>query len=183
MSRVLELTYTAWDLKSFASDCGCDGPPFRWHEERRFLLRCELDAAYFNLYLGSPSEWGTDNPQLVEMFPTPRDAVDYIMKSFPIVKRRDIARTADENGENGRYITKDTILEIYDEMAEAIPTGQPYQTRLDPPPGPHTDAVGNFIPMAQWDPNNWPPHIHQPRDTAAMQATALSEQQGPHHEG
>jgi hypothetical protein len=48
--RALELTYTAWDLEAFAKDCGYDGPPFRWDEERRFLLRCELDAAYFHLY-------------------------------------------------------------------------------------------------------------------------------------
>ena len=49
--RVLELTYTAHDLDSFARDLGWDGPPFRWDEERRFLLRCELDAAFFHLYL------------------------------------------------------------------------------------------------------------------------------------
>jgi hypothetical protein len=30
VSRILELTYTAWDLESFATDCGYDGPPFRW---------------------------------------------------------------------------------------------------------------------------------------------------------
>src|SRR5690606_25369808 len=35
MHRVLELTYTAWDLEAFALDCGYDGPPFRWDEERR----------------------------------------------------------------------------------------------------------------------------------------------------
>lgn len=137
--RVLELTYTAWDLEAFALDCGYSGPPFRWDQERRFLLRCELDAAYFHLYLGSPSEWGTDSPQLREMFPAPLDAVDYIMETFPIVKRKDIARTEIKNDsgevvEGGRYITKDTILEIYDKMAEAIQTGQPYQTILDPPP-------------------------------------------------
>ena len=56
LPRVLELTYTAWDLKSFAADCGYDGPPFRWDEERRFQLRCELDASFFHLYLGS-GEW------------------------------------------------------------------------------------------------------------------------------
>ena len=165
--RVLELAYTARDLEAFALDCGYEGPPVRWNEERRFLLRCELDAAYFHLYLGSPSDWGTDSSQLREMFPTPRDAVDYIMETFPIVKRRDIARTEVKNDsgevtQEGRYITKDTMLEIYDEMAEAIRTGQPYQTRLDPPPGPPTDAEGNFIPVAQWDRNNWPPHIHSP---------------------
>ena len=166
--RALELAYTAWDLEPFAVDCGYDGPPFRWDEERRFLIRCELDAAYFHLYLGSDEEWGADNPTLREMFPTPRDAVDYIMDTFPIVRRKDIARTQVKNaaGEvtsEGTYITKDTILEIYDAMAEAIRTGQPYQTRLDPPPGPPTDAEGNFIPVANWDQSNWPPHIHPPR--------------------
>ena len=28
--RVLELTYTAWDLQSFAEDLGYDGDPFPW---------------------------------------------------------------------------------------------------------------------------------------------------------
>lgn len=138
---------------AFALDCGCDGPPFRWDEERRFLLRCELDAAYFHLYLGAAEAWGADNPELREMFPTPRDAVDYIMETFPIVKRKDIKRTEIKNEEGevtteGTYITKDTILAIYDEMATAIETGEPYQTRLapPPPPGPPTDEDNNFIP-------------------------------------
>ena len=51
LPRVLELTYTAWDLEPFAKDCGFDGPPFRWDEDRRFLIRAELDAAFFHLYL------------------------------------------------------------------------------------------------------------------------------------
>ncbi len=72
----MELTYTAWDLQPFAHDCGYYGPPFRWDEERRFLLRCELDAAYFHLY-------GID-----------RDDVDYIMDTFPIVQRKNVGRTA-----------------------------------------------------------------------------------------
>jgi hypothetical protein len=50
LPRVLELTYTAWDLEPFAKDLGYTGPPFRWDESRRFLLRCELDAAFFHLY-------------------------------------------------------------------------------------------------------------------------------------
>jgi hypothetical protein len=139
--RVLELTYTAWDLALFAKDCGYDGPPFRWDESRRFLLRCELDAAYFHLY-------GIE-----------RDDVDYIMDTFPIVRRKD--ETA-----QGEYRTKRVILEIYDAMAESIRAGQPYQTRLDPPPGPPTDTEGNFFPIAQWDHNYWPPHIHAKKTEA-----------------
>ena len=35
---------------------------------------------------------------------------------------------------HGEYRTKRVILEIYDEMAWAMETGEPYRTRLDPPP-------------------------------------------------
>ena len=35
---------------------------------------------------------------------------------------------------HGEYCTKRVILEIYDEMRRAMETGEPYQTRLDPPP-------------------------------------------------
>lgn len=184
LPRVLELTYTAWDLKPFATDCGYDGPPFRWDEERRFLLRCELDAAFFHLYLPMTANgewkpaWKADgcphdetSAQLAELkkhFPTPRAAVAYIMDTFPITKRKD--ETA-----YGTYRTQETILAIYDEMTEAIaenaaaiaagrePTTQ-YQTRLHPPPGPPSADADNFIPMSQWTPNNWPAHVHTPRE-------------------
>jgi hypothetical protein len=109
LPRVLELTYTAWDLEAFAQDCGYDGPPFRWDEERRFMLRCELDAAIFHLY-------GIN-----------QDDAAYIMDTFPIVKRKDEAKW-------GTYRTKDTIMEIYAALAESQRTGQPYVTRLNPPP-------------------------------------------------
>jgi len=174
---VLELTYTAWDLEPFARDCGYTGPPFRWDEKRRFLLRAEIDAAFFHLYLpanangdwlparkanGCPhDESSEDLTRLKESFPTPRDTVSYIMDTFPIVRRKD------EAAHNGDYRTKRVILEIYDAMQESIRTGKPYQTRLDPPPGPPTDSDGKFIPVAEWDESNWPSHIHPPRSGKA----------------
>jgi hypothetical protein len=127
LPRVLELTYTAWDLEAFAADCGWNGPPFRWDEERRFLLRCELDAAFFHLYLGPAPEWQQQPEALTRAFPTPRHAVSYIMDTFPIVKRKDESK-------HGNYRTKETILEIYDALTESIRTSTPYQTRLAPPP-------------------------------------------------
>jgi hypothetical protein len=142
--RVLELVYTAWDLEPFASECGWAGPPFRWDEERRFLLRCELDAAFFHLYLPATAdgqwkpariadgaardETAGELTELKRCFPTPRDAVAYIMDTFPIVRRKDEGRF------DGDYRTKRVILEIYDAMQDSIRTGQPYQTCLDPPP-------------------------------------------------
>jgi hypothetical protein len=108
--RVLELTYTAWDLAPFARDLGYDGPPFRYDGERRARLRAELDALFFLLYLGTPDEWEREaTPELKALFPTPRHAVEYILEQFPIVRRKDEERF-------GEYRTKRLILEIYDAM-------------------------------------------------------------------
>lgn len=110
MLRVVELTYHSWAMEDWAREFDDSGPPFVWDVERRFWLRAELDAAFFHLY-------GIE-----------RDDVDYIMETFPIVKRKDVA-------EHGEYRTKLAILDIYDRMQEAIDSGNEYQTVLDPPPG------------------------------------------------
>jgi hypothetical protein len=109
--RVLELTYTAWDVEPFARDLGDDNPPFVWDEDRRFKLRAELDAAFLHLYNIS------------------RDDVDYIMETFPVVRERDEKRF------DGEYRTKSLILQIYDAMAQAKGTGVPYRSVLYPLPG------------------------------------------------
>ena len=49
------------------------------------------------------------------------------MDTFPIVRKND-------EKVHREYRTKRVILEIYDEMAVAARTGQPYVTRLDSPP-------------------------------------------------
>ena len=135
--RALELCYTAWDLEALANDCGWLGPPFLWDEERRFLLRCELDAAFFHYYLlvDKDGEWrpaerepADDFARLKANFHGPREAVSYVMDTFSIVRRKD------EERYEGDYRSKRVILEIYDAMQDAIRTGQPYQTRLNPPP-------------------------------------------------
>ena len=56
-----------------------------------------------------------------------REEVDYIMETFPIVKRKDMQKYGD-------FRTKLTILKIYNEMKTAMEIGKPYQTMLDPPP-------------------------------------------------
>ena len=140
--RVVELSYTAWDLEPFAVECGCDGPPFRWYDDRRILLRCELDAAFFHLYLPADGngDWrparssngcpGDEMPeQLTELtrrFPTPRHAVECIMHAFPIIRRKD-------KETHGEYRTKRIIVEIYDDMQKSSAAGQPYSTRLIQP--------------------------------------------------
>jgi hypothetical protein len=108
--RVLELSYTAWDMAPLARDLGHDGPPFRWDEERRALLRAELDAAYFHLYgLG-------------------QEDTEYVLETFRLVRMRD-------EKQHGEYRTKRLILEVYDRMAMAVADGEPFDTLLDPPPG------------------------------------------------
>jgi hypothetical protein len=126
--RAIELAYATEDLRSFAENCEHSEPPFRWDASRRSQIRGEIDAAYFHLYLGSPHAWSKNHERLTEMFPTPTDAIDYIMETFPIVKKKDVAKY-------GSYRTKERILAIYDEMAECIAKGTEWKSPLDPPPG------------------------------------------------
>ena len=116
-SRVLELIYTAEDMKAFARDHSDPGSPFRWDESRRQTIRSELDALFFHLYGIS------------------REDADYILDTFPIVRRKDEAKY-------GSYRTKELILAEYDRMAAAgvslenpLVDGENYTSTLSPPPG------------------------------------------------
>ena len=120
--RILELTYTTEDLRLFARDMGYDGEPFAWDEERRALLRAQIDAVCFHLYLPAnrdgtwkrcEKETDREYKDLVAAFPTPRAAVDYIMDTFPITKNHDISIY-------GSYRTKELILEQYDKLLPMI---------------------------------------------------------------
>ena len=82
-------------MQAFAQDLGCQGPPFIWDSQRRFVMRCELDALYFHLYGIKAAD------------------IDYIMESFPIVKSKELA-------EHGEYRSKRLIMELYERMA-ALP--------------------------------------------------------------
>ena len=82
----------------------------RWDDARRSHIRCELDASFFCLY------------------GIKRDDVDYIMETFPIVKRKDEAI-------HGDYRTKLQILEIYDALQRAMVTNKAYETTLESAPG------------------------------------------------
>lgn len=172
LPRTIELFYTASDAEGLAQDCAFISPPFCWDEDRRTLIRCELDAAFLHIYLPSTpdGQWKqaskdegaqfdestADLLQLKKHFPTPRHAVDYIMDTFPIVRRNDENRFSE-------YRTKRVILEIYDAMQESIRTGRPYVTRLDPPPGPPAEGLPEWEPGSP-RPVNWPLHIHPPKN-------------------
>lgn len=105
--RVLALVADANDMIGFANDFASSIDDTAWKPDARALRRAELDAAMF------------------QVFQVARDDVAYIMETFPIVKRKDIAA-------HGEYRTKRLILEIYDEMAQAIADGTAYVSRFDP---------------------------------------------------
>lgn len=129
--RILELTYTAEDMRPFAEDMGYDGEPFVWDEERRFHIRAELDAAFFHLYLPAnpdgtwkkAEETEAEYQALCNAFATPRHAVEHIMETFPITKRNDEAR-------HGIYRTKEAILQNYDAMLVAVQSGNSFCSQV-----------------------------------------------------
>lgn len=60
--------------------------------------------------------------------PRLRERASFIIDNLPIVRRKH------EWKSNGHYTTERVIREFYDAMQTAIRTGQPYHTRLNPPP-------------------------------------------------
>lgn len=121
LSRVLELSYTAWDLSTFASDFGWRQGPFRWDPTRRFQLRCELDAAAACLY-------GLQRGEL-----------EHVLSTFPVLRRRDERR-------HGSYRTATRVLEVFDALQAASAGGVPYTSPLQPPPADPGAALSDERP-------------------------------------
>lgn len=120
--RVLELTYTAHDLKPWAEDLGYYGEPFPWNTDRRAVLRAELDAYYAKLY-------GLTRDELRYIL-APADVMgdDYPSETFRVLKNSEIR-------EFGEYRTARLVLREFDRMALADAAHEPYLSLLEPPPG------------------------------------------------
>lgn len=101
--RVLELTYTAHDLKPWAADLGHDGPPFPWDQERRAQLRAELDAYYARLYCLTRDE--------LRYILDPADVMgeDYPSETFRVLKNNELR-------EFGEYRTQRLVLAAWDRL-------------------------------------------------------------------
>ncbi|MFQ5455357.1 MAG: Eco57I restriction-modification methylase domain-containing protein [Nitrospirota bacterium] len=101
--RVLELVYTAWDLQPFAQDMGYDGPPFQWDEDRRALLRAELDACYAKLYSLTRDE--------LRYILDPQDVYgdNFPGETFRVLKEKETRRY-------GEYRTRGLVLEAWDNL-------------------------------------------------------------------
>jgi hypothetical protein len=144
LPRALDLTCTAWDLEPLAPDCGWSGPPFRWDEERRFQLRCELDAAFFHLYLAADVQGDWKRARQSDV--CPHDETDEQLAElkghFPHVPRRRSLhprhlphRPPQRRSRAGTYRPRDTILALYDQFTEASASGTDFTSPLNPPAG------------------------------------------------
>jgi len=101
--RVLELTYTAHDLKPWAEALGYDGPPFPFDPDRRAQLRAELDAYYARLY-GLTRE---DLRYILD--PAAVMGEDYPSETFRVLKHN-------EQRAFGEYRTQRLVLEAWDRL-------------------------------------------------------------------
>ncbi|MFV1594061.1 N-6 DNA methylase [Phaeobacter sp. JH20_36] len=103
--RVLELTYTSHSLAPFARDLGHDGPPFAWDEDRRALLRADLDAFYARAY-------GLTRDELRYILdPADVKGPDYPSETFRVLKEKEIRQ-------HGEYRTRRLVLEAWDRMEQ-----------------------------------------------------------------
>lgn len=112
LPRVLELVYTSYDLKPFAQDCGYEGEPFKWDEDRRALLRAELDGYYANLY-------GLTRDELRYVL-DPKEVYgeDFPSESFRVLKEKELRQF-------GEFRTQRMVLAAYDELMRATTATQP----------------------------------------------------------
>lgn len=138
--KTIELSYTSWDIKSFADDVwkeadadlraaiqqqwesnqaatgghewsppewceidleGCPLPPFKWDEERRAVLKAELDAIYAKLY-------GLTTEELRYIL-DPQDVYgpDFPGETFRVLKEKEIKQF-------GEYRTRRLVLEAWE---------------------------------------------------------------------
>jgi hypothetical protein len=105
-NRVVELTHTAEDTKSFARDLGYNEKPFPWNDTRRAKLRAELDGYYAHLY-------GLTRDELQYIL-DPKDVFGsaFPSETFRVLKER-------EESEYGEYRTRRLVLEAFDTLAES----------------------------------------------------------------
>ncbi len=101
--RVLELTYTAWDLEPWARELGFEGPPFRFDPDRRAHLRAELDAWYARAY-------GLTRDELRYILdPADIEGPDYPSETFRVLQKNELKA-------HGEYRTQRLVLEAWDAL-------------------------------------------------------------------
>jgi hypothetical protein len=112
VTRVLELTYTSYSMASFARDLGFTGEPFGWDDERRALLRAELDAWYARAYGLSRDD--------IRYILDPADLLGdhYPSETFRVLKKSEINKY-------GYYRTQRRVLDAWDrQVAGDLPASE-----------------------------------------------------------
>ncbi|PYV74934.1 MAG: restriction endonuclease [Acidobacteria bacterium] len=104
--RVLELSYTANDMRSLGQDLEYEGSPFVWNEDKRHHIRAELDGYYAHLYRLTREE--------LRYILDPKNVFgsDYPSETFRILKERDERKFAE-------YRTQRLVLEAFDSLSES----------------------------------------------------------------
>jgi hypothetical protein len=103
ISRAVELIYTSHSMAPLAQELACSGPPFTWGEDRRALLRAELDAFYARAY-------GLTRDELRYILdPADVRGPDYPSETFRVLKTNEISRY-------GEYRTARLVLDAWDRI-------------------------------------------------------------------
>jgi hypothetical protein len=88
-------------MQPFAQDMEYDGPPFIWNEQRRAILRAELDAYYAKLY-------GLTRDELRYILdPSDVYGPDFPSETFRVLKNS-------ETKKYGEYRTQRLVLAAWD---------------------------------------------------------------------
>jgi hypothetical protein len=121
-SRVLELTYTSHSMAPFARELGFDGPPFPWTEDRRAIVRAELDAWYARAY-------GLTRDELRYVLdPASVMGADYPSETFRVLKNN-------EERKFGEYRTERLVLDAWERMERGeLHKPEPYRRSVSAPP-------------------------------------------------
>ena len=93
IQRAARLSYTTESLRDFGEACGIWDGPMVYDETERFLLKAELDAAWF-----------------VE-FGLTRQECSMVLDAFDVLKRKEMKRFGD-------YLSKQRVLECYDDLLD-----------------------------------------------------------------
>lgn len=100
--RVVQLTYTSWDMEPWAFDLGYKEDPTTFDTQSRQVIRAELDAYYAKLY-------GLTREELQFILDPGSIKPSYPSETFAVLKRN-------EEKEFGEYRTQRLVLEAWDKL-------------------------------------------------------------------
>jgi hypothetical protein len=140
--RVLELTYTAYDLKEWARELGYVGEPFRWDPVRRAVIRAELDAYFAHLYRLSRDE--------LCYILNPADVMgqDYPSETFRVLQHKEMR-------EFGEYRTQRLVLDAWDRLFSAGAQSPAIHSETQMPKGPDIVPAGGMTPVGVVEHRGW----------------------------